>query len=110
MNNQELELKVKELLAIDNFFDMIIAVKDFEKEYKNSDFFKVTKMPLIDVIKNAKMWYVINLNSVTAQIQNIINSLDFGNISGILDQLGDVYAKENADTLSILSSFKDIVK
>jgi hypothetical protein len=110
MNNQELELKVKELLAIDNFFDMIIAVKDFEKEYKNSDFFKVTKMPLIDVIKYAKMWYVINLNSVTAQIQNIINSLDFGNISGILDQLGDVYAKENADTLSILSSFKDIVK
>ena len=47
MNNQELELKVKELLAIENFFDMIIAVKDFEKEYKNSDFFKSTKMSLI---------------------------------------------------------------
>ena len=34
MNNQELELKVKELLNISNFFDMIIAVKEFEKEYK----------------------------------------------------------------------------
>lgn len=55
MNNQELELKVKELLAIDNFFDMIIAVKDFEKEYKNSDFFKATKISLMDIIKNAKM-------------------------------------------------------
>ena len=32
MNNQELELKVKELLNISNFFDMIIAVKEFEKE------------------------------------------------------------------------------
>ena len=110
MNNQELELKVKELLAIDNFFDMIIAVKDFEKEYKNSDFFKATKISLMDIIKNAKMWYVINLNNVTAQIQNVISNLDFSNISGILDQLGDVYSKENADTLSILSSFKDIVK
>ena len=110
MNNQELELKVKELLAIENFFDMIIAVKDFEKEYKNSDFFKSNNMSLMDVIKNAKMWYVINLNNVTTQIQNVISNLDFSNISGILDQLGDVYSKENADTLSILSSFKDIVK
>ena len=110
MNNQELELKVKELLAIENFFDMIIAVKEFEKEYKNSDFFKVTKMPLMDVIKHTKMWYIMNLNHITAKIQSVINNLDFGHISGILDQLGDVYSKENADTLSILSSFKDIVK
>lgn len=110
MNNQELELKVKELLAMENFFDMIIAVKEFEKEYKNSDFFKATKMSLIDVIKNAKVWYIMNFNSVTTQIQKVINNLDFNNISSLLDQLGDVYSKENADTLSILSSFKDIVK
>jgi hypothetical protein len=55
MNNQELELKVKELLEIENFFDMIIAVKDFEKDYKGSDFYKTTKMPLMEVIKHSKV-------------------------------------------------------
>ena len=37
MNNQELELKVKEILEIENFFDLIEAVCAFEKEYKQSD-------------------------------------------------------------------------
>ena len=32
MNNQELELKVKEILAVDNFFDMVEATIAFNKE------------------------------------------------------------------------------
>lgn len=110
MNNQELELKVKELLEIENFFDMIIAVKDFEKEYKYSDFFKATKMPLIDVIKNAKIWYLTNLSFVGDKIQNIINNLDFNKINELLDQFGSVFAKENSETLETLQIFKDLVK
>lgn len=110
MNNQELELKVKELLEIENFFDMIIAVKDFEKEYRCSDFFKATKMPLIDVIKNAKMWYLTNMSIVGDKIQNIINNLDFNKINELLDQFGSVFAKENSETLETLQIFKDLVK
>ena len=44
MNNNELELKIKEILSIENFFDMMEAVFDFEKEYKGSEFYKKTKM------------------------------------------------------------------
>ena len=40
MNNIELENKIKELLSIENYFDMIVAMKKFEPEYKKSDFFK----------------------------------------------------------------------
>ena len=110
MNNQELELKVKELLEIENFFDMIIAVKDFEKEYKSSDFFKTTKMPLADVIKNAKMWYLTNMSAVGDNLQRVINDLDFNKINELLEQLGSVFAAENSETLNILQEFKDLVK
>lgn len=110
MNNQELELKVKELLEIENFFDMIVAVKDFEKEYKGSDFFKITKMPLVDVIKNAKMWYLTNLSSIGNKIQGIINNLDFNKVNELLDQFGNVFAKENSETFENLKLFQDLVK
>lgn len=110
MNNQELELKVKELLEIENFFDMIIAVKDFEKEYKGSDFFKATKMPLADVIKNAKMWYLTNLSSIGDKIQDIINDLDFNKVNELLDQFGNIFEKENSETFENLQLFRDLVK
>ena len=38
MNNQELEQKIKEILSINNFFDMIESAVSFEKEHKNTDF------------------------------------------------------------------------
>lgn len=101
MNNQELELKVKELLEIENFFDMIIAVKEFEKEYKNSDFFKATKMPLTDVIKNAKVWYVVNFNGIVRTIQELINDLDLSRVEALLNQLSTVFEEENQEILDI---------
>ena len=39
MDNVELEQKVKEILNITNFFDMLLAAKEFEKDYKTSDFY-----------------------------------------------------------------------
>lgn len=110
MNNQELETKVKELLDIENFFDMIIAVKEFEKEYKGSDFYKTTKIPLLDVIKNTKIWYGINFKTITAQIQKMINSLDMSHLNTLINQLGDTFAAENADVLSTAELFKDLLK
>ena len=108
MNNQELELKVKELLAIENFFDMIIAVKEFEKEYKNSNFFKATKMPLMHVIKNAKMWYFTRLEEIAKHAQDLINELDLTKIQDLLGQLGNVLQTENEETLELINSFKDL--
>jgi hypothetical protein len=54
MNNQELELRIKEILKNRNFFDMIESAINFEKEYKTSDFFRKTKISLMEVIKEAK--------------------------------------------------------
>lgn len=110
MNNQELELKVKEILATRNFFDMMEKAIEFEKEYKATDFFKKTKMPLVDVIKNSKIWYFFQFEEVTEKIQSLINELDFENVNNVLNQFGDLYRQENEDTLSILQDFKELVK
>lgn len=110
MNNQELELKVKEILSIENFFDMMEAVFAFEKEYKGTEFYKKTKMPLIEVIKGSKAWYALQFKDIGNKIQNLINSLDLSNINSVLEQLGDVYSQENEETLNILKEFKEIVK
>lgn len=101
MNNQELEVKVKELLNIENFFDMIIAVQEFEKEYKGSDFYKKTKIPLIQVIKNAKPWYWFQFNNIVSIAQDFLDSLELDNINAMISTLGQTFDKENADLISI---------
>ena len=109
MNNQQLEMKIKEILSIENFFDMIEAVVAFKNEYKQTDFYKATKMPLMDVIKNAKLWYALQFSDITNKIQNMINSLDLTKISEIIEQLGEMYGQENAEIMEIANSFKEII-
>lgn len=108
MNNQELELKVKEILAVDNFFDMVEATIAFNKEYKGTEFYKKTKMPLESVIKNAKMWYGFQLNDIGNKIQKLINDLDTSKLMEVLNQLGDVFGAENEEIMSAMNMFKDI--
>ena len=110
MNNQELELKVKEILEIENFFDMIEAAIAFEKEYKGTDFYKKTRISLIEAIKAAKMWYMFQFKDIGSKIQNLIDNLDFNKFNELLNQLGDVYSQENLETLNIFKEFKEIVK
>ena len=110
MNNQELELKVKEILSIENFFDMIEAVFVFEKEYKTTEFYKKTKMSLVEVIKESKIWYALQLKDIGSKIQSLINDLDLSNLNNVLEQLGNVYGQENEETLNIIKEFKEIVK
>ena len=110
MNNQELELKVKEILSIENFFDMMEAVFAFEKEYKTTEFYKKTKMSLIEVMKESKLWYALQFKDIGNKIQSLINNLDLSNLNNVLEQLGDVYGQENEETLNIIKEFKEIVK
>ena len=110
MNNQELELKLKEILEKDNIFDVVEATVEFDKEYRKTDFFKKTKMPLMEMVKNGKLWYTLNLDSLGVKLQKLIDNLDFENINGILNDVGSTYEKENRETLDIIKEFQKIVK
>ena len=113
MDNVELEQKVKEILNITNFFDMLLAAKEFEKDYKTSDFYKITKIPLMEVFKEAKSFYTFSIDTIVEKIQTAINNLDLTKLNSLFDEMGNLFQKENAETIKILDElkdFKDVIK
>lgn len=110
MNNIELELKIKEIISERNYFTMVMAAKAFEPEYKRTDFYKETKMPLQEVIKECKIYYFLQLDNLAEKIQLLIDNLSVEKINAVVDQLGEVFAQENTDIKEALETFKDIVK
>ena len=113
MNNIELQKKVEEITSIENFFDMIEAVVNFEGEYKKTSFYKKTKMSLADVIKNYKILNTISLESLTTNIQKLINNINLDNVMSVINQLGDVFENENSEIREVKNleeSFGSILK
>ena len=110
MNNIELEQKIKELCAIENYFDMYEAIAAFEKEYKASDFYKNTKRPLEKVIKEARIHYALQLQDLEKKIQNLIDNLSLEHLTELLDKVSDIFTAENneiLEELNILKGLKD---
>lgn len=97
MNNEELYLKLNEIMQIENTFDAILALKEFEKSYKNSEFFKQTKMSVKEVVEYYKTLNPINILSLKNDLQKLVNEIDFDNFMGMFDKMADVFAKENQD-------------
>lgn len=117
MTNTELELTVKEILQNDNMFDLIENALAFEKEYKQSDFYKNTKLPLMEVVKYGKVFYGFNIkelmNKLKESIQTMIDELDFSKINDLMDQFGNMFADENSEIkaqLEELSGFQGLFK
>ena len=113
MDNIELEQKVKEILNITNFFDMLLAAKEFEKDYKTSDFYKITKIPLMEVLKEVKSFYTFSVDAVVEKIQTVVNNLDLTKLNSLFDEMGNLFQKENQETMKILGElkdFKDVIK
>ena len=108
MDNKQLELEIKEILATTNFFDMIEKALAFEKTYKASSFYKTTKMPLMEVIKQSKMWYLVNFDELLKTIQEKINQLDLSKFMEIIDQAGGLFAGENQEILNMIQEVKNI--
>ena len=108
MTNKQLEQKVEKFLEIENYFDFIEAVYGFEKEYKNSDFYKKTKMPLLSIIKEARWFYGLNVNKVFAKIQTLIDKLDLSHLMDLIEKIGTTYETENEQIMNLMSSMKDI--
>ncbi len=110
MNHIELEQKIKKILMIENYFDMVIAAKEFEKEYKSTEFFKLTKKPLAEVLKESKIYYALQLNDLNKKIQDIINSLDMTKIEDLLDQAGELFSKENTEIANFSKEISSLLK
>ena len=107
MNNEELKTRLSELLGKDNCLDMIEGIFDFEKEYKTSEFYKHTKMPIFETIKYFKIWNLLNLKDVQKTFQDFIDGLDLKKLVNLMEQLGSIFAQENDSIVNELKDFKE---
>ena len=107
MNNQELTTKLQEILSNENYFDMIEAALAFEKEYKQSEFYKKTKMSLMDALKGQKVWQTINMKHVFGKIQEEINKLELSNLMNVITEAGNMFDQQNEEILNIMQGVKD---
>jgi len=107
--NEYLNKRLLEILdGSDNFFDVLLELKEFEKEYKQSTFYKTTKINLMDLIKDARIFYLTNTKVISNKINNIINGLDGEKLAEILDQGGSILQANNEATLAQLQEFKEL--
>ena len=108
MNNIELEQKIKEIIKEDNYFEMVMKAKEFEVEYKKSDFYKATKKPLAEVIKECNIYYALQLKDLGERIQQLINGLSLDKFNETLDHISSVFGQENEEIKEGLDIFKDL--
>jgi hypothetical protein len=106
MNNYELYLKFIEI-ASDNPFDAYCKLKAFKKEYKKSDFYKMTHLPLhkayeyvskiIFMQSYIKLQEITNVGSWADKINYLIEELDEDTIQSFIDKLTSSFDLANLD-------------
>ena len=89
MNNYELYFKFATISSL-NAFDAYIELKQFKKEYKKSDFYKKTKMPLFRA-------YKIYCNSLVPELYHKLKDWVTG--EGIGAKLTEILENIDSDVL-----------
>lgn len=110
MTNQEIIEKINTLMSEnENFCDLLLALKNFNKEYKKSDFYKKTRISLNRLVRQYRAYSFTNLNEIFDRVQEKINNLDLSNIQNIVDTLGFNTDREIEDLNSSWNGLKDLV-
>ena len=106
MNNHELYLKFIEI-ASHNPFDAYCKLKELKKEYKKSDFYKTTHMPLYKAYEYAnkhffiqvyfKIQEVMDINSWSSKINSFLDDLDENAMQGLIEKISKTFNLDNLD-------------
>lgn len=91
--------RLEEIRQADNLCDEIIMLTGFEGEYKKSDFFKITKMPLMKLYVLNRLEKLLSLKELFKNLQEGINGLDAEHFTNLLDQV-------NTQTASDIAQYK----
>lgn len=109
MDNVDLDLALKKISSMPNFIEAIVALKELEPEYKKTDFYKSYKIPLMELMHEAKFWYTTDFSQIQIQLQNLIDGLDLSQVNNIINQISDTFEKENGDILKAAQTYKDLL-
>ena len=108
MNNEKLQQKLEEISLKTNYLDQILALKMLNKEYKKSQFYKQTRIPLNRLYHDFLIGRFTSLQNVIAFFQEAINHLDFKKLDDIINNFSASFADENAQIFDSLKLFKTI--
>lgn len=110
MTNQEIIEKINTLMSEnENFCDLLLALKNFNKEYKKSNFYKKTRISLNRLVRQYRAYSFTNLDEIFDRVQEKINNLDLSNVQNIVDTLGFNTDREIEDLNSSWNGLKDLV-
>ena len=110
MTNQEIIEKINTLMSEnENFCDLLLALKNFNKEYKKSDFYKKTRISLNRLVRQYRAYSFTNLDEIFDRVQEKINNLDLSNVQNIVYTLGFNTDREIEDLNSSWNGLKDLV-
>lgn len=110
MTQQEINELVKSIAESEDICDAILMIKDNEKEYKQSDFYKQTRFDLTYLVEFYKKLNPINFNGLKDKIQELINDLSLEKIENIFNQfMGDTEQLTQIFGEKI-DSFKELIK
>lgn len=108
IDNEYLNDKLAEIMSQSNFFDVILQLKEFEKEYKTSDFYKSTRINLMDLVKDARIFYFTNTKYIIEKVNALIEGISSEKLLSILDETGDILEANNQATLEQFKEFKEL--
>lgn len=112
MTNVELNQKLEAILKIEAPIELLLALHNFEKDYKQTEFYKTTRMPLKELVHETQLLKFFSMNWVKPKVQQLLDSLDYSSIDELMDKTAETFAKENQDieaNWNDLASFRKIV-
>ena len=84
MTELEINELVEKIVGLD-VCNAISLIQEKQTDYQKSEFYKKTKVKLIDLIKFYKILNPINMDSIGDLLQREIDKLDLTNLTNIFD-------------------------
>ena len=113
ISNEELIKDIEEIFSNnDNYCDLMLALKDYNKKYKTSVFYKSTHLRIDKFAKQYNTYRLTNMQLIFKELQKKINELNLDNLVNLLDEFslsmkGDIDDLNNS--ASIVQNFAQML-
>jgi hypothetical protein len=98
-SNEMIQAFMMKVMEMPNFCDRIQEILKNEKEYERSNFYKETKITLVDLYKNYRQDQLLSPEVFLNYIQENINKLDLTNLKKVLSAFNEETDKTYKDAI-----------
>lgn len=95
LTNVDIVNKLVEISKLQNCCDRQVALKQFKKEYKQTNFYHITHKNLDMLYYEVVVTQLLSFQSLLQNVQNFINNMDLSHWTQIMDQINE----STADTI-----------